>query len=104
MFLLVSMAIECGLSAGKRILTVQDIPEDKLYALKLKGVSVCFSILKLSLCGNYVNFGVFKLYGDTALEDALSVFVQLLVSIPLKSLLVRCCTTSCLYFGHMMIT
>jgi exportin-7 len=72
---------------GKRVLTVQDIPEDKLYALKLKGVSVCFSILKLSLCGNYVNFGVFKLYGDTALEDALSVFVQLLVSIPLKSLL-----------------
>ena len=51
-------------------------------------MSVCFNMLKAALCGNYVNFGVLRLYGDTALDKALDMFVKLLVSIPLKSLLV----------------
>lgn len=46
-------------------------------------------MLKAALCGNYVNFGVFRLYGDDALDKALSMFVKLLISIPLKNLLVR---------------
>ena len=46
-------------------------------------------MLKAALCGNYVNFGVFRLYGDDALDKALNMFVKLLISIPLKSLLVR---------------
>ena len=54
----------------------------------LKGISVCFKMLKAALCGNYVNFGVFRLYGDDALDKALSMFIKLLVSVPLKSLLV----------------
>ena len=49
---------------------------------------MCFNMLKAALCGNYVNFGVLRLYGDTALDKALDMFVKLLVSIPLKSLLV----------------
>jgi len=36
-----------------------------------------------------VNLGVFRLYGDDALDKALDIFVKLLVSIPLKTLLVR---------------
>ena len=51
-------------------------------------MAVCFNMLKAALCGNYVNFGVLRLYGDTALDKALDMFVKLLVSIPLKSLLV----------------
>ena len=58
-------------------------------ATRLKGVAICFNMLKAALCGNYVNFGVLRLYGDTALDKALDMFVKLLVSIPLKSLLVR---------------
>lgn len=57
--------------------------------IKLKGVSICFNMLKAALCGNYVNFGVLRLYGDTALDQALNMFVKLLISIPLKNLLVR---------------
>ncbi len=57
---------------------------------KLKGVSICFTMLKSALCGNYVNFGVFRLYGDRALDEALNMFIKLLVSIPLKNLLVSC--------------
>lgn len=60
-----------------------------LYKKKLKGISICFSMLKAALCGNYVNFGVFKLYGDDTLENALNIFVKLLLSIPLSDLMVR---------------
>lgn len=59
-----------------------------LYKKKLKGISICFSMLKAALCGNYVNFGVFKLYGDDTLENALNIFVKLLLSIPLSDLIV----------------
>jgi len=45
-------------------------------------------MLKAALSGNYVNFGVFRLYGDSALDDALGVFVKLLLSITQNDLLV----------------
>ena len=45
-------------------------------------------MLKSALCGGYVNVGVFRLYRDTALDDAPSVFVKLLLSIPQPDLLV----------------
>ncbi|XP_006813697.2 exportin-7-like, partial [Saccoglossus kowalevskii] len=44
-------------------------------------------MLKAALCGNYVNFGVFQLYGDSALDNALQTFVKLLLSIPHSDLL-----------------
>ncbi|XP_071792798.1 exportin-7-like [Asterias amurensis] len=72
---------------GSRILTLGDIPKDQVYALKLKGVSICFGMLKAVLSGSYVNFGVFQLYGDSSLEEVLQMFVKLLLSIPLSDLL-----------------
>lgn len=48
-------------------------------------------MLKAALCGSYVNFGVFRLYGDEALDNALNVFVKLLLSIPQSDLLVIKC-------------
>ena len=72
---------------GSRILGVT-VSKDQMYALKLKGISVCFSMLKAALCGSYVNFGVFRLYGDEALDNALNTFVKLLLSIPQTDLLV----------------
>ncbi|KAG8202061.1 hypothetical protein JTE90_010426 [Oedothorax gibbosus] len=44
-------------------------------------------MLKSSLVGGYVNFGVFRLYGDLALDDALSTFVKMLLSIPQSDML-----------------
>ena len=73
---------------GTRILGVQGVPKDQMYPLKLKGISICFSMLKAALCGSYVNFGVFRLYGDEALDNALNIFVKLLLSIPQSDLLV----------------
>ncbi|XP_052757223.1 exportin-7-B isoform X2 [Galleria mellonella] len=71
---------------GSRILTI-DVGKKQMYAMKLKGISLCFSILKAALCGNYANFGVFRLYGDEALDNALNMFVKLLLSIPHSDLL-----------------
>jgi hypothetical protein len=34
------------------------------------------------MSGGYVNFGVFELYGDTALRDALDVALRMVTSIP----------------------
>jgi exportin-7 len=65
-----------------------DIPKDQVYQMKLKGISICFSMIKAALCGNYVNFGVFRLYGDDALDNALQMFVKLLLSISQNDLLV----------------
>ncbi|XP_050294230.1 exportin-7 isoform X2 [Anthonomus grandis grandis] len=71
---------------GTRILNVE-VTKEQMYPMKLKGISVCFSMLKAALCGSYVNFGVFRLYGDEALDNALNVFVKLLLSIPQSDLL-----------------
>merc|ERR1711997_1100686 len=71
---------------GSRILGVT-VPKEQMYPLKLKGISICFSMLKAALCGSYVNFGVFRLYGDDALDNALNSFVKLLLSIPQSDLL-----------------
>ncbi|XP_027043179.1 exportin-7-like [Pocillopora damicornis] len=85
--LLFRVTSEMIVAYGTRILNLTDTPEDQMYKLKLKGISICFSILKAALCGGYVNFGVFGLYGDNALEKALKTFVELLSSIPHSNLL-----------------
>lgn len=59
-----------------------------MYAMRLKGISVCFTILKAALCGNYVNFGVCKLYGDETLENVLDVTTKLILTIPQNDLMV----------------
>ena len=73
-----------------------------MYPLKLKGISICFSMLKAALCGSYVNFGVFRLYGDEALDNALNIFVKLLLSIPQSDLLVRHFALNALYLSHFL--
>lgn len=75
---------------GERILTIPELAKEQVYPMRLKGICVCFSMLKSALCGNYVNFGGFRLYGDEALDNALRTFVKLLLSVPHSDLLVSC--------------
>jgi exportin-7 len=51
---------------GNRVLSVPSNSDP--YAAKYKGIWVCLTILSRALSGNYVNFGVFDLYGDPALK------------------------------------
>ncbi|XP_070074652.1 ran-binding protein 16 isoform X2 [Drosophila takahashii] len=71
---------------GNRILH-QDVPRDRLYPMRLKGIAICFLILKNSLGGNYVNCGVFKLYGDDTLDNVLNTIAKLILSIQQSDLL-----------------
>jgi len=70
---------------GSRILQVTNVQD--VYAQKYKGAALCFVILLRGLAGNYVNFGVFELYGDPSLNDALDVTLRLALSIPLNHLM-----------------
>ncbi|XP_043925027.1 ran-binding protein 17 [Protopterus annectens] len=72
---------------GNQILSLGNIPKDQVYPMKLKGISICFSALKTALCGNYVSFGVFHLYGDSHFDNALQAFIKLLLSLPHSDLL-----------------
>ena len=58
---------------GQAILGIGDIPDSLMYRHKLKGVCLCFKLLKSALSSNMVNFGIFKLYNDNALENAFEV-------------------------------
>lgn len=59
----------------------------KPYEQKHKGVWICLLMLARAMSGNYVNFGVFELYGDPALKDALDMALRLVLSIPMADLL-----------------
>jgi len=48
-----------------------------------------FNVLAASLSGKYVNFGVFKLYGDKALDQVLELFFSLMLAIPVDDMMVR---------------
>ncbi|WOK95926.1 exportin-7-like isoform X2 [Canna indica] len=58
-----------------------------IYNKKYKGIWICLVILLRALAGNYVNFGVFELYGDRALVDALDVSLKMILTIPLADIL-----------------
>uniref|UniRef100_A0A7N2M263 Importin N-terminal domain-containing protein n=1 Tax=Quercus lobata TaxID=97700 RepID=A0A7N2M263_QUELO len=70
---------------GSRILPLQNAAD--MYTFKYKGIWICLTILTRALAGNYVNFGVFELYGDRSLADALDVALRMILSIPLADVL-----------------
>ncbi|KAH9619691.1 hypothetical protein KSS87_015760 [Heliosperma pusillum] len=71
---------------GSRIISLVNAPD--IYSFKYKGIWICITILTRALAGNYVNFGVFELYGDRALADALDTALKMTLSIPLTDILV----------------
>lgn len=56
------------------------------YGEKYKGIWLSLTILSRALAGNYVNFGVFDLYGDPALKDALDVALKMALSMSLEDI------------------
>ncbi|PHT59648.1 hypothetical protein CQW23_02011 [Capsicum baccatum] len=58
-----------------------------MYQFKYKGIWISLTILSRALAGNYVNFGVFEIYGDRALVDAFDIAMRMVLSIPLADIL-----------------
>lgn len=73
---------------GSRACALAISDPEQLYPQKYKGVAVCYNIFRQALCGDYVNFGVFQLYGDSALDVAFDTFFKLLVSTPMSDLMI----------------
>jgi exportin-7 len=72
---------------GSRIQERPVPPGADPYTCKYKGVSICMLLLTRALSGNYVNFGVFALYGDRALADCLEVTIQMCLHVNLEEIL-----------------
>ncbi|KAK3039445.1 hypothetical protein RJ639_029244 [Escallonia herrerae] len=72
-------------SYGSRILSLPNHAD--MYSSKYKGTWIVLTIISRALAGNYVNFGVFEIYGDRALADALDIALKMALSIPLADLL-----------------
>ena len=70
---------------GRHVLAMGDVVD--AYAKKYKGIWICLTMLMRALGGNYVNFGVFKLYNDPALTDALQMGLLMAQSIPQKDII-----------------
>ena len=62
-----------------------------LYENKYKGIGLSLAMLSRALNGSYVNFGVFELYSDPALSNALEYAMKMALSIPPEE--VRCRVT-----------
>jgi exportin-7 len=58
-----------------------------IYMEKYKGIRLMLNTLTNALSGGYVNFGVFRLYGDPALQNALDVTLQLCLQIPTSDIM-----------------
>ncbi len=70
---------------GSRIL--QTPPKSDVYKEKYKGIRLMLNTLTCSLCGGYVNFGVFSLYNDACLQNSLDVALQILLQIPIEDVM-----------------
>jgi exportin-7 len=72
-------------SYGSRILALPVMSD--IYIEKYKGIRLMLNVLTMALSGNYVNFGVFSLYEDPALQNVLDVSLRLCLQIPLADVL-----------------
>ncbi|KRY77853.1 Exportin-7-A, partial [Trichinella pseudospiralis] len=65
----------------ENILSIQDILEQHIYEMRLKGFLLCFRIFRKLFVGQYVNFGVFYLFGDSSVDVLYQKFVQISICI-----------------------
>ena len=73
---------------GNRLLSVPPMASNdpQIYKRRYKGLSLALNILNSALGGNYVCFGVFELYNDRALDNALDVSLRLALTVPLDDI------------------
>ncbi|KRX20843.1 Exportin-7-A [Trichinella nelsoni] len=65
----------------ENILNIQDILEQHVYEMRLKGFLLCFRMLRKLFVGQYLNFGVFYLFGDSSVDVLYQKFVQMAICI-----------------------
>jgi len=58
-----------------------------IYKQRYKSMALALNVLNSALGGNYVCFGVFALYDDPALDRALDISLQLILTVPLDDII-----------------
>lgn len=73
---------------GRRLLATPppSSTDPEVYKKRYKGLALSLNVLNSALGGNYVCFGVFELYNDRALENALDVALQMALSVPMDDI------------------
>ena len=67
---------------GRHLLAQGPVAEGRdAYKLRYKGIGVCLASMALALTGQYVAFGAFTLYGDTTVDEVVS-----LLTLPARAL------------------
>lgn len=85
---------------GNKILQAPVVAD--VYAEKYKGIRLMLNVLVFALSGNYVNFGVFELYEDPALQNAMDIALQTCLSIPSTDIMAYV-KLSKAYFGFLEV-
>ncbi|KAL3126957.1 17 (RAN binding) [Cryptosporidium hominis] len=67
---------------GSRILSKPDSSFQNIYKEKYKGLATTLAMLCHALSGGYTNFGVFEVYQDQSLENALQLACRMCLVIP----------------------
>ena len=84
--LLFKAAAQAITAYGQRALHAPPPTGSDAYARRYKGIAICAQILARCMEGGFVNFGVLAHYKDLAFSEALSVVLQLLLSVPPQDL------------------
>eukprot|EP01134_Creolimax_fragrantissima_P000134 CFRG0134T1 len=87
-----------GISSGGVTGTKKGMKSDKRY----KNVTACFNIVRYTLSGKYVNFGVFRLYGDDALDKTFNSFLRIINTVSLAEIMAYP-KLSRVFFGLMQV-
>lgn len=69
---------------GNLLLTLPKVPESRVYKERYKNIGIIFQTLNNAFVGPYVPCGVFRLYGDTCLQDSLDIFIKLFMEFPVE--------------------
>jgi hypothetical protein len=85
---------------GSRILQMS--VQQNIYQEKYKGIRLMLNTVTNALSGNYVNFGIFSLYNDKALQNVLDVSLLICLQIPLSDVMAYV-KLSRAYFGFIEI-
>lgn len=84
--LLFRLASEVLVAYGSKVIDLP-CPPQKAYASRYKGIWICLKILRNALQGGYCPYGLFALYNDPALDNALTVIFKLMFSVPLNQVM-----------------
>ena len=71
---------------GHGMLSLPAVDAHEIYKLRYKGYAIALDVLNSALSGNYVCFGVFQLYQDRALDNALDVALKLILTVSLDDI------------------